>query len=486
MLPGTGFKDENEWHYFRYFNDNLAEALSGLIKTSLWKHYIPQLGELVPYVRNAMIALGALSLSKTINPVSIAVNRYVPTSHELYAVSRYVKSLEGMRKALTEEVDSRQILIACLLVFCFESLQGHQASASIHASGGLEVVSRFIKNPGNKWIMPADKERSTRRTTNMLDEDLCAAYSGLDLHALLFIDTRSSLTHQRFKANINAVVNNMPDNFKDIYEVAEFWQMILRRNCHFIAVAQSKLVELQVSTSLDFKDFETNLRPGNNPWTDPSIKSEDIPNYLYNERDEYILDMAKFQTAVGKILSVHSSLDGGRGFFIAKLLEIQMEMSRINLIYCFFPRSVEWDKYLETYRKIINSVHAVLPYLKQNANQNPTILPFSFDVGILPALTLVANFCRFKVEREMALEIFDQIGEYREGIWDAVVCHQISKWLVRLEEEWRDAAGYIPEARRIDFMSAHIDIGKKTAVLKGWQGDGVRPRVFLREDLVEW
>jgi hypothetical protein len=36
-------------------------------------------------------------------------------------------------------------LIGCLLVFCFESLQGHQAAASAHAFSGINAIANMCR-----------------------------------------------------------------------------------------------------------------------------------------------------------------------------------------------------------------------------------------------------------------------------------------------------------------------------------------------------
>lgn len=487
MLPGTGFKDEREWRYFRHFCDDMAEALTGPLKTALWMQYIPQAGEMKPFIRNAMVALGALNLSKMDSEVSSPERNDMAmvNTHEAYATTKYVKALEGMRKAISKDPDDpRQALMACLLVFCFESFQGHQASASIHASGGLELVSRLRDIPRTRWQTPGEESGGSHLSSAM-DDDLYTAYAGLDIQALLFIDTRSPTAHAKLKDRMTIEVEQMPVSFNDVHEAAAFWRLILRRNCHFIATARADLVALRAAKSADEEDSETRLQPGNNPWSNTRSAAQDIPFHLAREHIQCLTDIDKFGHAASMIFHHHSNKKSGDGYYIAHILRIQMEMNKLNLAYCFFPNALEWDNHLSSFRIILDLIPLVVPYLK-NTSQSRTSLPFRFDIGILPALSLTGNFCRFKPERERVLQTFRDIGEYREGIWDATVIYHMAKWVHEIEEEWRDDNGFIPGERRIDFETADINIRRRTMTMRGWQGDGTPTGIILRTGAITW
>lgn len=107
-------------------------------KNSLWDKLIPQTSEGKPFIRHAMVALGALS------KLSVDAKRdhkNLSTDYKsqyAYALKQYDKALQGMRTAIANwEHDMSKSLIACILVFCFESLLGMIGSAVTNAESGL-------------------------------------------------------------------------------------------------------------------------------------------------------------------------------------------------------------------------------------------------------------------------------------------------------------------------------------------------------------
>jgi len=472
--------------------------LSGPFKTELWARYIPQTGEMEPFVRNAVVAIGALSLEQAEDAEDDGHRdqQKLVKRHETYAMAKYVKVLEDMRIALaTETDDPRRALMACLLVFCFESMRGSQHSAALHASGGLSLVERLHLEP----CFEDKRSRGTGwtgcRNATTLDEDLYSAYAGLDIQALFLIDMRSPAIHQQHKRRMTNVIDNMPDSFDDIQEALEFWRLILRRNFHFISIARAKTqAHAAAHDPMPYlshkKDVETYLGPGNNAWSiNPNGLRLPVSHPLRAEHARYLKDIQRFHDTARPILEQHSTprSDDDHDFYTASVIRIQMEANKINLAYCFFPSAIEWDNYLSSYRIILSLVPALLPYIKSHQhNTSPTRLAFKIDIGIIAALSVTVNLCRFKPERDAGLALFKAIGSYREGVWDSQLAHALSKWMVVSEEKWRDANGFIPEERRLEFEDADIDIGRRWMLLKGWQGDGSGVRKVRVENVITW
>lgn len=497
MLPGTSFKDDLEWRYFKHFCDNLAVDLSGPFKTDLWARYIPQTGEIEPFVRNAIIALGALSLGQNEDPEDEEEHneQQVVSRHEAYATSKYVKVLEDMRTALAEDPDSRQALMACLLVFCFESMRGHQYSAAVHAAGGLALVDRL--RPDSQTASNTIGEGSEKIDwKDGIGHDLYSAYAGLDVQALLMIDTRTTAEHQRYKERMTPAIDRMPNSFNNTQEALQFWRLLFRRNSHFIAIARAEVQAYQISQqSLQAgeitKDDETKLLPGNNCWSrNGSI--EQLPSHhpLWLEQAQNLLDIDRFEEAANKLFTRHATPTSSQDhdFFTASVIRIQMELNKIGMAYSFGLRRQAWDAYLPTFRRILALTQPILPYIRSphSAQRHKDKLIYRIDIGILAALSMTTNLCREKQERQLAIKLFEALGEYREGIWDLKPAYGIAKWVLAHEEPWRDVNGYIPPERRIDFEGAEVNIRGRRMVVRGWQGDGTETKQVKRENLVTW
>jgi hypothetical protein len=139
LHTGPDFSGEEEARYFRFYCDNVAAQLQGPIETTLWDRIIPQAVETEPIIRHAVVALAALNKSQ------------------------YGQALKQIRDNLTDGVQNpRRTLMASLLVFCLEYLQGYQTSASNQASSGVNLLQR--------WCLES-KGKLTH--FNTIEEDIC-------------------------------------------------------------------------------------------------------------------------------------------------------------------------------------------------------------------------------------------------------------------------------------------------------------------------
>jgi hypothetical protein len=113
------FESEQEVRCFRIFCEETAPQIGGPFKTSLWERLIPQTSDMVPFVRNAMVAIRALSKvsrdARKLQPNSPdgKGNHHLELKHQ-YALKQYDKALKGVRKAIADgQQDLRNALIAC-------------------------------------------------------------------------------------------------------------------------------------------------------------------------------------------------------------------------------------------------------------------------------------------------------------------------------------------------------------------------------------
>jgi hypothetical protein len=159
LHTGPDFSGEDEARYFRFYCENVAAQLQGPLETTLWDRIIPQAVESEPIIRHAVVAVAALNKSRI--DATQGVGKSNP--HHQYALLQYGKALKKIRDALTGGVqDPRRSLMACLLVFCLESLQGYQSSASNQASVGVALLVR--------WCLE-DKGKSTH--IKKIEDDIC-------------------------------------------------------------------------------------------------------------------------------------------------------------------------------------------------------------------------------------------------------------------------------------------------------------------------
>ena len=477
------FQNDLDWRYFCHFYDYTTNSLTGPIRTNLWSRSIPQAGEVEQWIREMTIALGALAMSQLKSSENSHLHQ--KQQHKAYAFVKYAKALQHMQSAICQrQGDTRQILLICVLVFCFEAMQGRQQVACQNAASGLRAVYEMLAaTPSND----TSRKTRTRNYLESIDEDLACAEACLDAQLVQFIDPRSELEHRRFLDQLNPVIKTMPQSFETIKEAMSFWTAVGRRNAHFVTYACAQMTSLSPPEVVD-DDNLTAFRVGDNTWSSAEpISSRNIPPELFKDHSIHLAEVANFRKASAGVMSreVHQTeRDLSRrqdliDFYHCFMLRIQMSASEIHLRSCFNPSQMFFDSTRDLFQDIVQAAPKILPLLIRNQASNVRQNPFTFRflVSILPSLAAVTYFCRFQPERDQALAMLKQIhveaNDYMEGIWDIKVLYPHAQRMRDLEEEERDPiTGQIPEEKRLCFADADVNIPERTVIWRWWQGVG--------------
>jgi hypothetical protein len=233
---GVGFEDELNGRCFRIYLEETATQMNGPFPNPIWARLIPQISEIEPFVRDGIIAIGALGKhSKSQLPRKVSGPSFQGDDYQ-YALKLYGRSLRGMRDAIARRARGKHelhnALIACLLVFVFEGMLGNQAAAAVHAESGMDLFFNSAMN---------DMQSQATSTHEHFEKDLLLALSNLDIQVLLFIDRRSKETHEQIKNFQTMVIGKLPAEFRDLQEARRFWQVIMGRNYHFLKSLQLDL-----------------------------------------------------------------------------------------------------------------------------------------------------------------------------------------------------------------------------------------------------
>lgn len=284
LNAGVGFEDELNGRCFRIYIEKTARQINGPFPNPLWGTLIPQISEREPFVRHAIIAIGALGKSQ--------LHQAPGTSHNLgdyrYALKLYERSLRGMREAIAGgKHDLRNALIACLLVFIFEGMLGNQAAAVIHAESGLNLLfeSAVGNDPGKPW-------RGQKENAHLhFEDDLLEAFNALDLQVLLFIDRRSKAIHENMKAFQTYIIGTLPAEFSSLDQARHFWQLIVNRNYHFLKSLQSLDIEILQEERLGSEEGSSANMEANELLLS---SSEDAPMTRKEEHLRYRIDIGRW------------------------------------------------------------------------------------------------------------------------------------------------------------------------------------------------
>ncbi|KEF61484.1 uncharacterized protein A1O9_03050 [Exophiala aquamarina CBS 119918] len=398
-----------------------------------------------------------------------------------YALQQYQNALQGMRAAIANgEHDMRKALIACILVFCFESLQGRLGLAVMHAQSGLMLLHQWIKVHLVPQVLHVPPFMSKQWRLYGIDEDILDAFSALDLHVLFFVDKRSTLVRKCLITAGNTHIQEMPLKFDSLQEARVFWLLIMRRNCHFVRLAAgaSKLTELCGPRNEDSEmpwDADASTIPGEGLFGTPYSPDPT----LLGDYNLYQEDICRWNRASASLFECLQQRGTVKEKIIVALLQIHSLTSCIMLSGVFVAKETDYDAFLPEFRTMLSLVQFVLPHLIVSAESS---VLYQFELGIVPSLFLLGLKCRDPVTRTMALDLMVS-ATYREGIWDLAAAGHVVSWIVRIEEEGRDGNAYIPEHKRVFLSACHLDLHNRCAVLAGTQR-GLNGLIFKKQRIV--
>jgi len=217
-----------------------ASQISGPFQTSLWACLIPQACEAEPFLRQLVIATAALSYAYT-EEFSERGELWATSRRTTYsyALNQYDKALQGMRDAIIKgRYNLRNALLACLLVFCFESLHGDTKSTASQAASGLALLQEWMAKHTFAKAVAVPRGGQFEG----LDMEILHAFVSLDAQVLFFMSAPSAKQQSRFMEQFShAVKTQMPHKFETLEAVKAYWFLVQRRNYHFKIIAKDEL-----------------------------------------------------------------------------------------------------------------------------------------------------------------------------------------------------------------------------------------------------
>ncbi|RAL66199.1 hypothetical protein DID88_005871 [Monilinia fructigena] len=325
LRTGPSLDNEQDSRYFRYFCETSAGDIARLFNQSVWERLIPQASESEPFISQALIALGAFTKGRASNGIEAFL-------HRQHGLDQYGRALVGMRQALNgSSYNARKALIACLLVYSIESIQGHLAIAAAHAASGENLLHEIVFDRKAKTLPPLSCQQDPT-----IDDDLCRAFSDLDLQALCVIDCRSSKLHERRTRDLNHLLLSMPSSFSNLKESHDWWQIIMRRNFHWIATARKTILEERPkdveSPSILIPDYEElDLKDENCSWTSVAVIPSTNPT-LRGDCATYLDEIAHWESIAAPLVEEGlQAPEDSREFLAACLVKIQVAMMMIQV-----------------------------------------------------------------------------------------------------------------------------------------------------------
>jgi hypothetical protein len=442
-------ENEIERRYFQHFQDQTTSGFSMNFDNSLWNRLILQTSRHEPFVRHAVVAIGAISKSIQIDPsLDRAYEQIGNTKHQnemanlhrKFALLEYSKSLKEMKDIISNaDFSPRQALLASLLSFCFENFLGNRPVAMYHAQAGHQILQTWMSEHPHGI---SHNEGILSPAPHVVEDDLVHAFAQLDLQIITIADARGHKVHDSLKHLGDNTIANMPATFKDINEARVYWDIVMTRSYHFLLTAW------EMSRSEDLARPFMTTSPSHTFITNSSKTLHSTPNIITDELLEqqkgYAAEVSRWHYAFHPIWMRLSKTTRNKELLEATMVLINCIALKIMVAAVAFPDQISYDEFMPFFEQIVDLIETHVTTVFEKTAK-PLDGGFLLDLGITCPLGLVVMRCRDRVIRRKAIAILR--SWFNEGPTDPVMISKVGTFMMEIEEEGNESE-IIPESSR--------------------------------------
>lgn len=402
-------------------------------------------------------------------------------THHRHALEQYDKAIKRMRGDIASGNQSmRTTLIICIIITCFEAIHGHHESAAAQLLSGLALIQDW---KGRQREADKHPQGFSSPAPDAVDDFLVQTFGRMEIHCMSVFDPRPVVVHDTLKNEGQDVIQQMPTTFTSISQARVYLDLIQRRLMHFTRSINDRPTSKPVTPTTSPSSASSLPTPGTSPassaspphpsppapqprhrpmpWIDGKHAKEAPPSSpaLFNEQTSLNNELAFWTSAFAPLLSssLTTTTTAPQDAISALTLTISSLAAQISLRAAFFTNESSYDTFLPQFSLINTHARSLLQMqstLDKARHTRETKggtrystgegMRFAFDIGVVPALYLVAVKCRDRRVRREAMVLLERYPR-REGVWDSVATAAIAKWVVRLEE---DGARRLSKAER--------------------------------------
>lgn len=470
--PSSELKFENdaEFSYFRIFQVETADSLSGYFESDVWNRVVLQACYREAWARHAVIAIGALHM--TLEAAKSRLGTTEPfgseENHYLFALRQYSKALRLMQsfKDQPKDIRARNTLISSLLITCFESYIGNPKEAMRQCQTAVDIIFELEESG---ICISGEDISGLSSTSSFFDGDLIGSILSLDETSLMFQGTLSDckLNYKRTKT---LVFPKIPPSFTDVKEARLYWNVLQHRSTEWRSAKYQTFCPKRGSVTACFWDRIQKDRP---------------PTRIRQELDMYAAALEQWFKAFQPIFDRSRLLpQTSKDFLAASVLKVKYLQAYAFTAMPAPSREEITGPIIPVYQEIVNLARCLLT--THDDKCKPGQAKFVFDDNLVTKLFLVALQCR--EDASLRWQVVSLLREYprREGLWDSAMATTIATWIINQEEAFR-VDGYIPKAARLRLVNTEGILRERKALVQCSKTvDGSEERVVLPEVILTW
>lgn len=461
------FEDPQQNRYYRVFCERTAFALSGFFDSDLWGRLILQACHQEPFVKHAVVALGALDktmdiaeeveqdLGRTGLPMVTlkrdGVNRVVE-EHQ-FALLHYNKSIKLMREStggLDDDYHLRNVLISCLLIVCFEIFHGNMHAALRQAQIGINLLADWIrKYPfGTRGLAVSGLASPS---PGIIDDELVQTFARLERQCVTFL--KSGFQFERSKEialGATESFQSMPGQFSTLKEARAYYVLVDRFDVHTTIVSlssHSSSPNRTVYGQIPYRMFGGHKE--GIPRQDEQIHytKQKPPEGLRKIFEMNQIALSRWMSAFEPVLTRSRTPEGRCDYLGATILLMRLKSTTLASQRPLADEKTFHKAHLGDFIEIVGLAREVLTLASTGSSKRRT--RFMFDTSTIGLLYFMTNFCRNRTVRRQAIALLEDFPG-REGAWDSGMAARLARFQLEMEEQ--GIAGdeeHVPEVRRL-------------------------------------
>lgn len=445
---------EQEGLYFQLFRSHTARELSGFFDSVFWTQTVLRESHSAPAIRHAVIALGALyktleqstasppgSPSRSLDVTASAA------SHWQVAIKQYSEAITSVVALSGQGRDAHRILLmATVLLACFDSFIGDHKQAIYQIQNGLQLLDQlraqhsYAQAAGTEPVEDELVQMFTRLAIQAKSYDMAFHFPQpyvIRLTPQSHDGQRAASPRSDSSAASHSSLNpqaTIPTQFSTLLEARRSWDILcesLLRFTETLFVAHNPNGPMGILPRA-LKRHGLSFKEKLEAWSDafqPLLDCRCGPSVSYQEKAG-IAVLKMFQT-MGQILFLMTFCDSESQFDMYEsqfksIVDLALEVvgdeeRRAAIARCPDPSQC-------THRNLATDFLSGQEYTAYHVKAS-----FSADLGIVPPLYVVATKCRNHSIRWQAIRLL-RSSSRREGMWDSLLTAHIGEWVASIEE----------------------------------------------------
>ncbi|KAK0111716.1 hypothetical protein ONS95_002059 [Cadophora gregata] len=452
------FENQQEYLSFQIFYERSMFQFVGSETSDLWDRIVLQACEHQGAIRNAVVAIGALSCTldssrpeKDQVCFDLTGKKLKDADRHQFALQKYGCAIGQMRRDLERgQYDLRTTLICCILVVCFELFEGNHASALIHATSGLDLINERRNKPQESHI--------TGQMENF-EEGLGDIFMRLDRTVKPF--ALESLFDVQYTTR-DSWESAPKEPFRSCKEARRAWNWTAKSISQSMGLVQRRTSEL----GEEFRTRTTSHTPSTDSEDDLEEEALQVDLVFSRARSrhrypEYELELLlQWYTCFQPLFNESRSSNDTQSRAEAAFLQGKHHINLIALTCAQFDDELQYDNFTPIFQEIIELSEEILIEQKRPDSHRPV---FTFDTGVVGFLWVVATKCRDSAIRWKAVSLLRESPK-REGRWHSAFVAKGAAAVIHLEEQSVENM-IIPEWARIKTEGVTFELVSRKGIL---------------------